>query len=287
MNSLIPESEIRPEFKDEPRQADYYQEPRNDWYLFIYGMANYTHRRIVALSEGSEAIPNQLDKIENGLITPGAGLQLSREMGKSFRVSAGIEYNQWIQEGNYSTTVPFEQVELVVNTATQASEYTFEGNISGSLGNTSFASTSDENPFQTGFETLSPNSELTFNVQTRRRIDYLSIPINLEYVYNAYPFTFTVGAGVSINPIIGSSLEYSTADSLPEIYFRNEEEISGTYLAFQAGIGIEYGLSERMAIRLNPTYRGWMNPIFENEAIRTLPFGVAIRAGLVYQFGKK
>jgi ABC-type cobalt transport system substrate-binding protein len=41
-----------------------------------------------------------------------------------------------------------------------------------------------------------------------------------------------------------------------------------------------------MSLRLNPSYRGWMTPIFENEEIRTLPFGVAIIGGVVYRLGK-
>ncbi len=62
---------VNPEFMGTKRDVDYFNEPKKDWFLFVYGMANYTHRRIVVQAEGSEAIPNQLDQAENGLITPG------------------------------------------------------------------------------------------------------------------------------------------------------------------------------------------------------------------------
>ena len=287
LSSITPYSMVNPEFMGTEREVDYFNEPRNDWFLFVYGMANYTHRRIVVQAEGSEAIPNQLDQAENGLITPGAGLQLSRELGKSFRLSVGVEYNQWIQEGNYTATVLFGDVEFLINTATASNEFNFEGNIESSFGNNFYNSSSSDNPFNTGFELLSPETEpLEINIRTRQQINYLSIPISLEYVYNAYPFTFTAGGGLSINHIIGSSFEYELDDDAPDLAISPMDKVDGTYLAFQAGVAVEYGISERMSLRLNPSYRGWMNPVFENEQFKTLPFGVAIRAGVVYRIGK-
>jgi len=280
-------SRITSDFTLEKRETDYVPEPGKDWYLYIYGMASYTHRRVVAMAEGSEALPNRLDKVENGLITPGAGVQVSRELGESFRLSFGVEYNQWIQEGSYPANVSVSEVELVNNPATQVQEFNFDSQIFSSLGTSDFSSSSSENPFTTGFETLSPTDQVAFEIDARRNIEYLSIPLTLEYVFNAYPFTFTAGAGISINPVIGSTTTYFAPDSLPDLSFSDKEDFSGTYLSFHGGVAVEYGISEHMSLRINPVYRGWMNPIFENEAIRTLPFGVAIRAGLVYQFGQK
>ncbi|HKK39237.1 MAG TPA: hypothetical protein VJ949_07455, partial [Cryomorphaceae bacterium] len=257
-----------------------------DWYLYVYGMASYTHRRVVAIAEGSEALPARLDKVENGLITPGAGLQVSRDLGNSFRLSLGLDYNQWVQEGTYPASVSIGEVELVNNPGTQIQEYNFESEIFSSLGSSAFSSTSAENPFNVGFETLSPSDQATFEIDARRRVSYLSIPLSLEYVYHAYPFTFAIGGGISINPVIGNVMEYSVPDSIPDLNFNDDGEFNKAYFAFHGGIAVEYSLSERISVRLNPVYRGWMTPIFDNEAIRTMPFGVALRAGLVYQFEK-
>ncbi|MCZ4409928.1 hypothetical protein O3Q51_13990 [Cryomorphaceae bacterium 1068] len=284
LSSISPFSLVNPEFTGREREIDYFDEPGKDWYLFAYGMANYTHRRVVAQAEGAEAIPNQLDKVENGLITPGAGLQLSRELGKKFRLSIGVEYNQWIQEGSYSAQVVFSDVEVMINTATGSEQFDFGGSVESSFGSTQYNSTSGENPFGIGFETLSPDADpVEFNIQARQQINYLSIPISLEYVYNLYPFTFTAGGGLSVNHILGSSMDYTLEDGSPDLEIAPMKKIEGTYLAFQAGVAVEYGISERMSLRLNPSYRGWMTPIFENEQIRTLPFGVAVRAGLIYR----
>ncbi len=287
LSSISPFSFVSPEFTIREREVDYFDEPGKDWYLFAYGMANYTHRRVVAQAEGAEAIPNQLDKVENGLITPGAGLQLSRELGKKFRLSIGMEYNQWIQEGSYSAQVVFSDVEVMINTATGSEQFDFGGSVESSFGSTQYNSTSGENPFGIGFETLSPDADpVEFNIQARQQINYLSIPISLEYVYNLYPFTFTAGGGLSVNHILGSSMDYTLEDGSPDLEIAPMKKIEGTYLAFQAGVAVEYGISERMALRLNPSYRGWMTPIFENEEIRTLPFGVAVRAGLIYRLSE-
>jgi len=285
--SVSPFSAMNPEFNVRERKVDDLDKPGKEWYLFIYGMANYTHRRVVALAEGAEAIPNRLDKVENGLITPGAGLQVSRDLGRHFRLSIGLEYNQWIQEGTYDIEVQVEEVTIETGTITATSEFSYGGEILSSFGSNSYNSSSTENPFGPDFELLSPQTEpLALQLNTRRRIDYFSFPITLEYIYNAYPFRFTLGGGISVNHIIGSDFSFKTDPEAPGFVVSEVNEITGTYVALQAGFGIEYGLSERMSLRLNPSYRGWMNPIFENDEIRTLPFGVAVRAGVVYLIGK-
>ena len=285
--SVSPFSAMNPEFNVRERKVDDLDEPGKDWYLFLYGMANYTHRRVVALAEGAEAIPNRLDKAENGLITPGAGLQVSRQLGKHFRLSIGAEYNQWIQEGSYDIEVPAEEVTIVTGTNTTTSEFSYGGVITSSFGSNFYSSSSTENPFGEEFTTLNPNADpLALQLETKQKVDYLSIPVTLEYVYTAYPFQFTVGGGISVNHIIGTDFSFNTDLEPPGFAVGEMNEVTGTYIAFQVGIGIEYGLSERMSLRLNPNYRGWMTPIFENEQIRTLPFGVAVRAGVVYRLGK-
>jgi hypothetical protein len=287
LSSITPYSMVNPEFMGTKRDVDYFNEPRKDWFLFVYGMANYTHRRIVVQAEGSEAIPNQLDQAENGLITPGAGLQLSRELSPSLRLNIGVEYNQWIHEGSYGIEVQFEDVSIETNTLTELAEFNFGGNIESSFGSNSYNSSTAENPLGEDFATASPNLEpLAIQLETRRRISYLAIPITLEYVFNAYPFRFTAGGGISVNHIIRSDFSFEVEPDAPGFEVGEVEAVEGTYLAFQAGFGVEYGISERMSLRLNPSYRGWMTPIFENEEIRTLPFGVAIIGGVVYRLGK-
>lgn len=284
ISSIVPSTFVSPEFIDSTREVDYYKQRGKNWYLFVYGMANYTHRRIIVEAEGSEGLPNQLDKAENGLITPGGGLQLSRELSPSFRLNVGVEYNHWIQEGTYGIEVQIEDVSLETNTLTELAEFNFGGNIESSFGSNSYNSSTAENPLGEDFATASPNLEpLALQLETRRRISYLAIPITLEYVFNAYPFRFTAGGGISVNHIIGSDFSFEVQPESPGFEVGEVEAVEGTYLAFQAGFGVEYGISERMSLRLNPSYRGWMTPIFENEEFRTLPFGVAVRAGLIYR----
>ncbi|HKK40413.1 MAG TPA: hypothetical protein VJ949_13415, partial [Cryomorphaceae bacterium] len=76
LQDIEPVMQVNPEFTTAKRETDYFGEKDKDWYLYVYGMASYTHRRVVAIAEGSEALPARLDKVENGLITPGAGLQV-------------------------------------------------------------------------------------------------------------------------------------------------------------------------------------------------------------------
>jgi hypothetical protein len=251
ISSIIPSALVSPEFIDTTREVDYYKQPGKSWYLFVYGMANYTHRRIIVEAEGSEGLPNQLDKAENGLITPGGGLQLSRELSPSLRLNIGAEYNQWIQEGSYGIEVQFEDVSVETNTLTELAEFNFDGNIESSFGSNFYNSSTAENPLGEDFATASPNLEpLAIQLETRRRISYLAIPITLEYVLNAYPFRFTAGGGISVNHIIGSDFSFEVEPDAPGFEVGEVEAVEGTYLAFQAGFGVEYGISERMSLRL-------------------------------------
>lgn len=284
---IVPRASVHPEFYFPERETDYYKKPRNDWQLFVYGMANYTHRRVIAETEGAEGLSNRLNQAENGLVTPGAGLQLSRELTPAFRLSVGVEYNRWTQEGTYNFDVEAAEITIVTNDATAATEYNFNGLVESSLGAATFTSNSAQNPYGEEFTTLIPGSSpLMYQLRTVRTIDYLVIPISLEYVYNAYPFRLTVGGGICLNQILRSDFDSKSEPEISGFEVNGVNQLSGTYLAFQAGIGLEYGLSERVSLRLNPSYRGWMTPVFDGEEFRTLPFGVAVRTGLIYRLSQ-
>ncbi len=273
-----------PVFDSRQREIDYYDKNRGKWHIFVYGMANYTHRRIVDDNLDDE-IRNALDQAENGLVTPGAGFELGRSIGKSFRLSIGLELNQWIQEGEYKTNVPSESVEFNSITSSPIPEYAYGGSFQSSLGLNEFSVITDQNPFGEEFTIVIPmNETLEACLQTRNEINYLSIPITAEYLFKSNRWLMTLGGGFSINQILSNDISVRLEGLDPSAMIE-VQEVSGTFFAFRAGVGFEYTLTERMALRLNPSYRGWMTPIFENDDFRTLPFGVSLRTGLVYRLG--
>ncbi|MEM9051949.1 MAG: hypothetical protein AAGC47_07860 [Bacteroidota bacterium] len=289
LSPIIPTSSaVFPSLLNDKREIDYYSAPKKSWYIFGYGMANYTHRRVVQTENAMTEIANELNTIENGELRPGGGLFIFRELNSSLRLGIGVEFNEWVQKADYSIEVPFEDVsqEFLVNTGT--SEYSFEGNVESSFGATEYEANSDENYFNVEFATLSPEVDpLQVDISTKRTISYLTIPLTLEYVIDFYPWRFSAGGGISVNQILNSRLESTILPDSLGIEISEGEKIEGTYFAFQGGIGVEYMFNERMSLRLNPVYRGWMTPIFENEEFRTLPFGVALRGGMVYRLSKK
>ena len=276
-----------PTLLDDGRDTEYDSKGKRSWFIFGYGMANYTHRRVIEAQDAVTEIANELNAIENGEIRPGGGLFIFRELNRSLRFGIGVEYNEWVQEADYSVEVPFENIseEFLVNSGT--SEYSFEGNLGSSVGSTAYQSSSNTSYFNLEFDASSPEfAPLQIDISTRRTISYLTIPLSLEYVISAFPWRFSVGGGLSVNQILNSRLESRILPDSLGIETSEGEQIRGAYFAFQGGISVEYMFNERISFRLNPVYRSWMTPIFENEDFRTLPFGVAIRGGMVYRLGK-
>jgi hypothetical protein len=185
-----------------------------------------------------------------------------------------------VQEAKNEVLVPAEEVNVFTTTGMPV--YNFSGTVPSSLGGQAFTSNSQENPTNEGLG-FAESSGVLIEIETRQTVNYLSLPVTLDYLVDAYPWRFFVGGGISVNQVIGSQTEYTVVPEIEEFTVQESNDFNGTYLAFHAGFGVDYLLSDRLSIRLNPSYRGWMNPIFENDEIKTLPFGIALRGGLVYR----
>jgi len=276
---------LHPDFRNETRKVDYYEGSRKQWNLFVYGMANYTHRRVLVENDAIPNVVNELNDVENSLIRPGAGLMIFRDLHRSFRVGMGIEFNEWVQQANYPIEVGVEEItEELISFSSGTSELEVNGSLPSSIADANFSVDLLESSFAISEEnsTLSPEiSPLVFDVSSRRKTSYLTIPLTLEYVRDYRAFRVMLNGGISLHRILNSQVSYSVSPDTNGIIFQESDPVEGTYFAFQFGMAAEYMLNENFSLRVNPLYRGWMSPVFENEQFRTLPFGVGIRGGLV------
>jgi hypothetical protein len=111
---------------------------------------------------------------------------------------------------------------------------------------------------------------------------YLEMPLILRYKFIDRTIDFNVMGGLSYNLLINNSV-YTTMDG-------NRYPVGKTaglnqfMVSSSLGMGMEYNLSEKFSLNLEPTFRYYLNPFGLNTGTRTHPYSFGIFSGLSFKF---
>ena len=111
---------------------------------------------------------------------------------------------------------------------------------------------------------------------------YLEMPLILRYKFIDRTIDFNVMGGLSYNLLINNSV-YTTMDG-------NKYPVGKTaglnqfMVSSSLGMGMEYSLSEKFSLNLEPTFRYYLNPFGLNTGTRTHPYSFGIFSGLSFKF---
>lgn len=111
---------------------------------------------------------------------------------------------------------------------------------------------------------------------------YLEMPLILRYKFIDRTIDFNVMGGLSYNLLINNSV-YTTMDG-------NRYPVGKTaglnqfMVSSSLGMGMEYNLSEKFSLNLEPTFRYYLNPFGLNTSTKTHPYSFGIFSGLSFKF---
>jgi len=115
---------------------------------------------------------------------------------------------------------------------------------------------------------------------------YLRVPLGLAYRIPAGRFSIWPSAGAGLNILLSGN---SNANLLSSQNI--EQKLSGTiqglrssYVDAQIGLGLDYPISNRVAVELRPTARFAVNTVNTGSAIQTFRNFFSVESGLKYQF---
>lgn len=115
---------------------------------------------------------------------------------------------------------------------------------------------------------------------------YLQIPVLFGYYNSTTKFKWYFYGGPAINYMISKQIDQPTngVEYSEMLEVKNElPERSPYYFQLWLGAGIEYKVSNRLGVAIEPNYRYYFNNVFkESPYSNTALSGVSLRVGLVY-----
>lgn len=117
-------------------------------------------------------------------------------------------------------------------------------------------------------------------------LNQVSVPLSVRYRMEKNKLSVTPGAGIMANFLTSARVEIEIEDaSHKEIVFVNK--LSGAksfYWSTVIDVDVQYKLSKKLSLNLQPTFQYALSPITENEIVETFPYSFGIRAGLTLKF---
>ncbi|MGH2643341.1 MAG: hypothetical protein ACRDE2_05290 [Chitinophagaceae bacterium] len=126
--------------------------------------------------------------------------------------------------------------------------------------------------------------ELTSN--SIQQLKYLSLPLILKYCLKKGRFTLQGYSGLEINLLSKSTTDVSFQTGNGNIHEAIDtiQGLKRSYLSGLAGIGVQYGLTNKIKISFTPTLSYSITPINQNTPFKKYPYSIGLWAGITYQF---
>ncbi len=264
-----------PDFPDQT--PDYYTMPTHKFTLGAYGIVSSNYRRVTARNESDELV-SLLNNAEKTAVNQGGGFSLHYDLSNHWRIGIGIEYRTRVQEGSYPVVLEFENVEFTNASPNSELGWAYAENLESSFGNADFEIMDYGYPYGAiGLST--PPAEYLTQVSMNRTQQVFHMPIGAEYGLNAGSWRFLTGAGLAWDRVLSDRTVLS-ATEFENISFSAPPTTVGNYFSYHIGLAVEYSLTERISIRINPRYESWLTPVFQNDNLRTLPYSLSMAAGI-------
>ncbi len=246
--------------------------------LIAYNLINQpkqnqeSSRKWAVIGQLSTAYSSEKSANKSGIVNIGGSIKVNFKVGKKLALQTGIAFNRYGQSYGERNNIfmGMDKSEVLLNgtinaipTATPAGKITATNLPQGYMDNKINAST---------FCYLPDNIEQHF--------DYIELPLLLRYNITEQRFGLFVMGGFGINYLVGNSV-YST-DTNQKI--GTIEDLRTTNITSQLGIGVEYRLSPKVKIGIEPTLKYHINSLNQQKAYNYKPYSIGLQTGVRIDF---
>jgi hypothetical protein len=126
-------------------------------------------------------------------------------------------------------------------------------------------------------------SDLTYiNNSIYQNFNYVEIPLVVKYKIVDRSIDFNVVGGLSYNLLMANSA-YATRDG-EKFYIGQTEGLSPVTFSSTLGMGMEYKLSSKLSLNVEPTFRYYLTPLGGLAGSSIHPYSFGILLGVFYKF---
>jgi len=115
-----------------------------------------------------------------------------------------------------------------------------------------------------------------------QNFNYLEVPFMVRYKVIDKTLGMNVMGGISYNQLLNNSA-YAVADG-NRYFIGNTEGMYPITLSSSLGIGMEYNLSKKLSLNLEPTFRYYFTPMSGQGGSSLHPFTFGVFSGFSYKF---
>ena len=144
------------------------------------------------------------------------------------------------------------------------------------------ATSSGETPLSAS-PTLQVGDSVKLGSSSIQRLQYIATPLLCQYQISRKRFNYYVFAGISSNFFIAGKTEVSY-ENLGTESTTKIEGLRKIYFAGIIGAGLNYTISQKFSILVEPTFKKAITSINRNTPISSYPYSFGLGIGLVYHF---
>jgi hypothetical protein len=115
-----------------------------------------------------------------------------------------------------------------------------------------------------------------------QNFSYLELPVVLKYKIIDKALKFSMIGGVSYDLLVNNSVYAKVNGSKYTV--GKTEGLNLLTLSSSLGVGMEYGLSSKLSLNLEPTFRYYLNPFNDVTGSKNHPYSFGIFSGISYKF---
>ncbi len=260
---------------------DIVAKPEKRW--SIAAMASPTYYS--SFNSGSDALSKQLTSSEQPLVSYSGGVAFSYKLSKRFSIQSGLYYSSLgqkidginsfsgFQEYQYTKGGPNFEV-LTAN----GTVYTNNPDVFLSSQGTNRVITAYTNdvfdPKKASLQPVSTTMDQNFS--------YLELPVVLKFKLIDKTIGINLIGGLSYNLLVNNSV-YTTVDG-NKYSIGKTEGLNPITLSSSLGMGMEYSLSSKISLNLEPTFRYYLSPFSDATGSFIHPYSFGIFSGFSYKF---
>ncbi|KPK83970.1 MAG: hypothetical protein AMS27_11290 [Bacteroides sp. SM23_62_1] len=247
----------------------------------------YSYRSLgMGLQKAEMNSGSTYDQIESGLIAYAGGVNVNYIPAKRISIQSGIYYSKIGLSVDYAYFLDNTDAETFGGSSIY--KYHAVSNSSGTIsvsngGDVYYLSNYDLYRDQTYAPTNSSNlNTQIYEGEIIQNFDYLEVPMIVRFKLLDRKLDFNLLGGLSTNFLIGSNA-YFLDDGSKEKIGKTTDIKSVNYSSI-IGMGLEYAISKRLNLNLEPIFRYYLNSINKSSAVSSHPYSVGLFTGLSFYF---
>jgi hypothetical protein len=225
---------------------------------------------------------------ESGIISYSGGMNVEYKASKRLSISSGLYYSRMGQNINgseYSQVISnYDLQAFAASTSSQSAIYSFNNSTGilnlGSAKIKTAAGGSSEAIFKTGAAAINATGYQSASLM--QTLDFLELPVLVRYKIIDKKVGLHLLGGLSTHMLVGNKLILDSSSGKQDL--GSTASINTFNYSSTLGLGLDYAISTRIQINLEPAFKYYINSINSSVNVETHPYSFGIYTGMRYNF---